>query len=436
MKKSLTLFLSIALAGYAYSQCDDENLTSWDINTDFETAAFYKSCCPPTAEDSLIELTDTAGISEVWYNNNNVYIKTSSLARFTMGPWDTDKEPVAQESIFKIPRAVTKDESGDLNTAESGTIGLAVDGVILFGETTSGSYNNSDGSHTSGDGVWNEDAWSDEAWSMDFAAGHANGTGQYHYHSTPWELFGDISAGHSPIIGWGLDGVPIYGPYGYADSMNSNSPIVRIKSSYDHRNITVRTTLADGTVLDASEYGPDVSEWPLGTYVEDFEYSSVTGHLDEYNGRFCKTPEFPSGVYAYFVTIDAAGDPAYPYFIGPEYYGETAQNGGGNATIANNAEEFDPLTCITSYNEIGDNGIAFKAYPNPTTGVINLETSSEVSNGVSVVVTDVLGNQVFTSDNVFSGAEGVQIELPVQTGVYILRATVGEDVHVMQVVKK
>ena len=45
------------------------------------------------------------------------------------------------------------------------------------------------------------------------------------------------------------------------------------------------------------------------------------GKLDEYNGRFCKTPEFPNGVYAYFTTIDASsdGNPVFPYVIGDRY---------------------------------------------------------------------------------------------------------------------
>jgi len=50
--------------------------------------------------------------------------------------------------------------------------------------------------------------------------------------------------------------------------------------------------------------------------------------LDEHNGRFCVTPEFPNGVYAYFCTIAATTTrtssspfrnyriPVFPYLIG------------------------------------------------------------------------------------------------------------------------
>lgn len=50
------------------------------------------------------------------------------------------------------------------------------------------------------------------------------------------------------------------------------------------------------------------------------------GELDEYNGRFAVTPEYPAGTYAYYATVDASGDAAYPYLIGPQYYGIPTNN--------------------------------------------------------------------------------------------------------------
>ncbi len=49
-----------------------------------------------------------------------------------------------------------------------------------------------------------------------------------------------------------------------------------------------------------------------------------TGDLDQYNGRWCVTPEYPSGTYAYFVATDSSGSPAYPFVVGPYYYGTVA----------------------------------------------------------------------------------------------------------------
>ena len=43
--------------------------------------------------------------------------------------------------------------------------------------------------------------------------------------------------------------------------------------------------------------------------------------LDQYNGRWCVTPEFPQGTYAYFISIASDGTPVFPYNIGRGYYG-------------------------------------------------------------------------------------------------------------------
>ena len=67
-----------------------------------------------------------------------------------------------------------------------------------------------------------------------------------------------------------------------------------------------------------------ISDFPLGSFIEDYDYTA-DGDLDMYNGRFCKTPEYPNGVYAYFCTIgDQDGGtspfrtsrpPEFPYIL-------------------------------------------------------------------------------------------------------------------------
>jgi len=59
----------------------------------------------------------------------------------------------------------------------------------------------------------------------------------------------------------------------------------------------------------------------LGDLVEDYIYEEGIGTLDEYNGKFGPTPEYPNGTYAYYMTEDSSGNPVYPYIIGPKYYG-------------------------------------------------------------------------------------------------------------------
>lgn len=115
--------------------------------------------------------------------------------------------------------------------------------------------------------------------------------------------------GHSKILGFANDGYPIYGPYGYSQATNSASAVQRIVSGY---------TLRDSSYRDF--YVGDLTVYPMGIFIQDYQFANA-GNLDKHNGRYCVTPEYPNGTYAYFMTIAANGQPAYPYVIGSSYYG-------------------------------------------------------------------------------------------------------------------
>ena len=114
------------------------------------------------------------------------------------------------------------------------------------------------------------------------------------------------SKSHSPIIGFAYDGNPIYGAFGYENPLDSASSIIRMTSSY--------------SINGARSEGPDLTNYPIGTFVNDYTYTHKSGTLDENNGRFCITPEFPKGTYAYFITIDSNQVPQYPYILGENFY--------------------------------------------------------------------------------------------------------------------
>ena len=114
---------------------------------------------------------------------------------------------------------------------------------------------------------------------------------------------------HSPIIGWAYDGNPIYGPYGYTSP--SGGEIKALRSGYE---------------LNITNERPSTSIYPIGFFVRDYIFTN-SGDLDESNGRFCITPEFPNGTYAYFATVDPSVNddagifdgyrkPIFPYVIG------------------------------------------------------------------------------------------------------------------------
>ncbi len=220
-----------------------------------------------------------------------------------------------------------------------------------------------------GDGIWVRNAYYGEAQTFDKCLGHQPGNGQYHHHAQPVCLRAQLDDNlvtvntgrtgtvyreklapwaHSPILGWALDGYPIYGPYGFSDPNNASSAVKRIKPGFRLRSITQRTSLPEWALahhpntpqaLAANQYGPDVSDtFPLGRYVEDFDFVAGAGDLDQYNGRTCVTPEFPNGTYAYFVTLDDNGAPAFPYIIGMQYYGNVT--GSNNAVAPANAQGY------------------------------------------------------------------------------------------------
>ena len=127
------------------------------------------------------------------------------------------------------------------------------------------------------------------------------------YFDTLRTAFGEDSSTVSNIIGWAYDGNPIYGPFGYSDPEDTNSSATRIKTGY---------TLNSANVIDRP------SAFTAGFFAEDYQYTN-TGDLDEYNGRFAKTAEFPNGVYAYYATISSSNNPEFPYFIGNKYRSNT-----------------------------------------------------------------------------------------------------------------
>jgi len=130
------------------------------------------------------------------------------------------------------------------------------------------------------------------------------------YTSNIRNSFNDDGTKHSPIIGWAYDGNPIYGPYGYTD-VSKLGPTVGIVTS--------------GYVLDSTKVfdRPSTSKFPEGFFVDDWHYDG-SGTLDEHNGRFCKTDEFPNGIYAYFASLQPSQQsniltPSFPYFIGKTF---------------------------------------------------------------------------------------------------------------------
>lgn len=318
------------------------------------------------------------GVQEVYSSSNWVYFRTTGLASHTMGNWSAGfpNLPANQKVLYRIPRTnsitipATKSQTG------LGAIGYFVDGVAMF-DSRDGYVWTGSAESSSGTGYWNRDAYVNESATFDPAYAHQEQTGTYHYHANPIALrylIGDhvsysattktysestnTVTKHSPLLGWVRDGYPIYGPYGYSISNNAASGMRRMISGYVLRNgangtdnltNTVRVNLPAWAqrLYGTNSAGPtDTSTYPVGRYMEDKAYlgdltNAATGQkyvmgtntfdLDEYNGRWCVTPEFTNGTYAYFVSIATNGTPVFPYNIGRAFY---ANPTGAVATIS------------------------------------------------------------------------------------------------------
>jgi hypothetical protein len=123
--------------------------------------------------------------------------------------------------------------------------------------------------------------------------GHVQPNGAYHYHGMPTGLLkelGLVAGVHSPLVGWASDGFPIYARYGFKNPKDPESAIVEFRSSYRLRK----------GARPGGEKGPG-GDYD-GAFTRDYEYVEGLSELDECNGRFTVTPEFPEGTYAYFLT--------------------------------------------------------------------------------------------------------------------------------------
>ena len=132
---------------------------------------------------------------------------------------------------------------------------------------------------TNGDGVWQRNAYTYEGISFD--NGHPDVNSAYHNHIDPTCLYTKSSSTHSPLIGWMLDGYPLYGPYGYTTT--ASSAIKRITTGYSKRTDmgSTRTTLQSCTTsgsctsTPASSAGPPISTtYPIGNMIQDWVWNT------------------------------------------------------------------------------------------------------------------------------------------------------------------
>ncbi|MFK7905484.1 MAG: YHYH protein [Chitinophagales bacterium] len=418
MKRTILLF-TFLMFGISL-QAQSPAITSWLQNTT-ETGSYYTNGNPNVIENNIL-----VNCQKVEYSNDFVYVTATGIPAYPTGPFrdGNPSQATNQEGIYQFPLNPQR-ETGTPSSTTGGNIGLFINGVALFDYRDGVGWNSTTNALCGGPGNppcgggpggpmtqtdWSRDAIPAEKAGFDCAKGHP-AMGNYHHHQNPSAFKLDINVisdvcdihdaeglyviddtQHSPLIGFAYDGFPIYGAYGFKNT-NGTGGIVRIKSSYHKRNITERTHAANGEDVDD---GPPISDtYFLGYFREDYEYIDHPDedYLDEHNGRFCVTPEYSEGTYAYFATVDEDWNSAYPYVVGPTFYGVYERRDVDSVTEATTVYT-DPGTGIS---EEAFNSLEVGVFPNPATDLIAIQIGGLVSEDLQVDLMDITGRVVNSS---------------------------------------
>ncbi|MEM9172332.1 MAG: YHYH protein [Pseudomonadota bacterium] len=246
---------------------------------------------------NVVETTNVAALTRA--------IDSNSIPAHRVGDFPNTGNPNAIDVVDINYEVVLRVEAEQPNTTQPNSanhVAISVGG-IQFDPNTAEYYNNDRNS-----------GWNYEALTIGSAANaslsgaigylgtdcnnaHVQPTGKYHYHGMPEELVSDLLAASGNdllnpamvLVGYAADGYPVYARWAYSDPMDANSALSVMRGSYE---------LIDGT----RPSGPGGSY--DGTFVQDWEFVADSGDLDACNGRFGVTPQYPNGIYHYFVTDD------------------------------------------------------------------------------------------------------------------------------------
>ena len=413
------------------------------LQNNTETGSYYISGNSTAINNNIL-----VNCQQVEYSDNFVYITATGVPAYPTGPFLDGNPSNAQNqnNIIKIP-LLPLENTGTPDDTVGGNIGVFVNGVALFDYRDGVAWNPDTNSLCGGPGNppcpggpnasmdWNRDAIPAEMAGFDCSKGHP-AMGNYHHHQNPsafkldLEIVSDIcnlydadglyfidETIHSPLIGFAFDGFPIYGAYGYRNADGSGG-LERIKSGYQLRDITERTHWADGTDVDD---GPDVNgTYFLGYFREDYEFISHSEeyYLDEHNGRFCVTPEYPAGTYAYFASVDENWNSAYPYAVGPSFYGNFE-----NRIVTSITEETTLYEEVLNVSETIFNQQNIKVFPNPTSDLIAVQLGGLVTDTLKVELYDASGKLLKTT-TIYPGSTIAYFDVQtLYAGVYLIKIT-------------
>ncbi|MCC5612205.1 YHYH protein [Nostoc sp. CHAB 5834] len=248
MNQSRILVSALVMA-FSLSACNSSDSTDdiTPVTTDVTVPDVYKKIYGATSitNDGTYIYIKTKNLPDhksAYYATTNPLYADYSGTTFSGVKFGKNPSTIVEQSAtIKIPLN-PKVASTHAATA-LGVIGIALNGVALFNQYAGG-----------GAPLTNEVGGFDQYW------GHPQGSGVYHYHVEPLYLT-TVKSTKSGLMGFLLDGFPVYGPQE-----------------------------EDGTVV-------------------------TNSMLDDYHGHTHKTVDYPNGIYHYHFTTEA------PYMNGNGYYG-------------------------------------------------------------------------------------------------------------------
>eukprot|EP00742_Colponemidia_sp_Colp-10_P001095 GILJ01001185.1.p1 GENE.GILJ01001185.1~~GILJ01001185.1.p1 ORF type:complete len:323 (+),score=29.41 GILJ01001185.1:131-1099(+) len=121
-------------------------------------------------------------------------------ARYQCWAKTVPANPIIGTTPYVVGVYMYKNKTGTNPDPQKGSIGMAVNGVTISGNTD----------------AEGRDAYVYEGMSFDTCGGHPDQAYSYHYHAETTDgcVYTQVSGQHSPLFGIMADGVPIYGAYG------------------------------------------------------------------------------------------------------------------------------------------------------------------------------------------------------------------------------
>jgi hypothetical protein len=262
MKKFLPLALLAALAAFFFMT----ESQSWAA-----TVAAKSKACPTAAFPDLSKSAGAGGnyakpAISVTCTSSQLKVTSNGMISFAYDP-KTPNGLSSQEWSWAVALNPVKAKSITPINTVMGTIGFTVSGLPIYGPTEGPVPADS----AFGDPVYNK--------LVDVCGGHTGYKSDYHHHAITMEQQCNLSK--QTILGYALDGFPIYSTLGCLDTKCTKTAIM--KSGY----------LKTGN--------PKTNTWSAYTYKK----STSNTVLDSCNGR-----KQPDGTYGYHATTD------FPYLIG------------------------------------------------------------------------------------------------------------------------